>query len=164
MSSESRFSYINAMTENKCVLIHYGELSLKGRNRADFEFKLKENIEKIAGGEVSRHRGYFVMHGGDPGLLCKVPGISWYADAVVTDSKLDMIIERVRDEVGRMLSGAPLSFGVFARRPNKNFPCTSMELAGIIGDVITKNYGFTAKLRSPDISVCLLYTSPSPRD
>ena len=57
MSSESHFSYINAMTEKKCVLIHYGELSLKGRNRADFEFKLMENIEKIAGGAVSQAQG-----------------------------------------------------------------------------------------------------------
>ncbi len=142
-----------AMTESKCALIHYGELSLKGRNRADFEHKLKENIERIAGGEVSRHRGYFVMHGGEPGLLGKVPGISWYADAVVTESDPDSITGLVKDEVARMFTGAPLSFGVFARRPNKKFPCTSMELAGIVGDVITQNYGFTANLRSPDISV-----------
>ncbi len=142
-----------AMTENKCALIHYGELSLKGRNRADFEHKLKENIEKIAGGEVSRHRGYFVMHGGEPGLLGKVPGISWYADAVVTESDPDSITGLVKDEVARMFADAPLSFGVFARRPNKKFPYTSMELAGMVGDVITENYGFTAKLRSPDISV-----------
>ncbi|MGH7890103.1 MAG: tRNA uracil 4-sulfurtransferase ThiI, partial [Thermodesulfobacteriota bacterium] len=153
MSSESHFSYINAMTEKKCVLIHYGELSLKGRNRADFEFKLIENIEKIAGGAVRRHRGYFIMEDGDPGLLGKVPGISWYAEALVVDNDPDSIIGLVRDEVGRLFSGPALSFGVFARRPNKRFPYTSMELAGMVGDMITKSYGFTAKLRSPDISV-----------
>jgi thiamine biosynthesis protein ThiI len=141
------------MKKNKCTLIHYGELSLKGRNRADFELKLKENIERIAGGEVGRHRGYFVMHGGDPGLLGRVPGISWYADAVVTGSDPESITALVRDEVARMSTGTPLSFGVFARRPNKKFPYTSMELAGIVGDAITKDYGFTANLRSPDISI-----------
>ena len=84
------------------------------------------------------------MEGGDPGLLDKVPGISWYAEALVADNDPDSIIELVRDEVGRMFSGPALSFGVFARRPNKKFPYTSMELAGMVGDMITKSYGFTA--------------------
>lgn len=140
-------------TNNKCVLIHYGELSLKGRNRADFEIRLIENIEKIAGGRVGRHRGYFVMEGGDSSLLVKVPGISWYAEAIVAENDPETIIALIRDEFGRMSQGPAPSFGVFARRPNKKFPHTSMEFARVVGDMITADYGFTARLRSPDISI-----------
>ncbi len=145
------------MKTNRCVLIHYGELSLKGRNRGDFELRLRDNIERIAGGAVSRYRGYFVMQGGEPALLDKVPGISWYAEASVAGNDLDSIIELVREELGRMFAGGrpPLSFGVFARRPNKKFPLTSGKVAELLGDEIINKYGFTTDLRNPDISVFL---------
>jgi thiamine biosynthesis protein ThiI len=143
------------MKKNKCVLIHYGELSLKGRNRAAFELKLKDNIESIAGGVISRHRGYFVMEGGNPMLLDKVPGISWYAEALVAESRIDEITGIVMEEVGGRLRGGPVSFGVFARRPNKKFPHTSMEVARLTGDAITEKYGLKANLRDPEIKVFL---------
>jgi thiamine biosynthesis protein ThiI len=93
------------------------------------------------------------MKGGDPRLLGKVPGISWYAEALVTDGKMDEIVEVVTDEVGSRLAEGAASFGVFARRSNKKFPCTSMEIAGLVGDAITKKHGLKTNLRAPDLSV-----------
>jgi len=138
---------------NKCVLIHYGELSLKGKNRAEFELKLKENIERTACGAVSRFRGYFVMSGGEPALLERVPGISWYAEAIVADNNLDSIIDTV---IGALQTGYKdeyRSFGVFAKRPNKKFPYNSMEIASIVGGGITEKFGLKTNLGNPDLKV-----------
>ena len=141
------------MKNDKCVLIHYGELSLKGRNRADFELKLKDNIEKIAGGVVRRYRGYFVMEGGEPTMLDKVPGISWYAEAHVVDNDFDKMASTVMEELGLRSGGRQYSYGVFVRRPNKKFPLTSIKVAELLGTEIINKYGFITNLRHPDISV-----------
>ena len=141
------------MKIDKCVLIHYGELSLKGRNRSVFELKLKENIEKVTGGGVSRYRGYFILEGGDPRLLDKVPGISWYSEALVVDNDIGGLVRKVLEEVGGRISGDSDKFGVFVRRPNKSFPYKSMDVAVLVGNEIFKTYGLKADLRNPDISV-----------
>ena len=142
------------MSDSKLTLIHYGELSLKGRNRAEFELKLVENIERTASGSVTRYRGYFVMEGGNPELLVKVPGISWFAETYVADKELNSIIDAVTAVITKMIQpGKKTSFGVFARRPDKKFPLNSMELASIVGDRIVEKFGLKADLRTPDLRV-----------
>lgn len=141
------------MIDSKYTLIHYGELSLKGKNRAEFELKLKDNIERTACGAVSRFRGYLVMRGGDPVLLEKVPGISWYAEALVADNDLGSIIDTVIGALQTRLQDSSGSFGVFAKRPNKKFPRNSMEIASIVGDRITEKFGLKANLGNPDLRV-----------
>lgn len=135
------------------TLIHYGELSLKGRNRAEFELKLVENIERVASGSVSRYRGYFVMKGGNPALLERVPGISWYAETLVVQSDLNAIIDTVINAIQTMQPDPSSSFGVLARRPDKRFPHTSMEIASIVGDRIVERFGLKADLGAPDLRV-----------
>ncbi len=141
------------MKIDKCVLIHYGELSLKGRNRSVFELKLKENIEKVTGGGVRRYRGYFILEGGEPRFLDHVPGISWYAEAFVVDNEIEQIVRKVLEEVRERITSDLDNFGVFVRRANKDFVHKSMEIAGRVGNVIIKNYGLKVNLRNPDISV-----------
>ncbi|HVY55816.1 MAG TPA: tRNA uracil 4-sulfurtransferase ThiI [Thermodesulfobacteriota bacterium] len=141
------------MKDTKYTLIHYGELSLKGRNRAGFEIKLKENIEAITSGSVKRFRGYFVMKGGNPSLLTRIPGISWYAETIVADNELGQILVTVTDSIRSMrLQEAP-TFGVFVKRPDKRFPYSSMEVASIVGDRIGKEFGYRANLRTPELKV-----------
>ena len=50
---------------NTLTLIHYGELTLKGRNRKYFEEQLINNIYDKCEGILHRHRGYLVMDGGN---------------------------------------------------------------------------------------------------
>jgi tRNA uracil 4-sulfurtransferase len=141
------------MKSDKCFLIHYGELSLKGKNRSVFELKLKENIENATGGRVSRYRGYFILEGGTPEVLSRVMGISWYAEAHVLDNGIDRLVSKVSEEVGGRIADGTETFGVFVKRPNKAFPHTSVETAAILGKEICKEYGLRADLRSPDIGV-----------
>jgi len=140
------------MDNQNITLIHYGELSLKGRNRSFFENKLKENIERETGGKVIKYRGRFVLENGDPELLKNVFGISWYAEALKVDKNYDSIREIVLRNVDKELSGKS-SFAVFVKRSDKSFPYTSMELENEIGSEISKSYAIKVNLKSPELSV-----------
>jgi len=140
------------MNKPTVTLIHYGELSLKGRNRSLFENKLRENIERECGGRVKKYRGRFVMEGGNRENLNFIFGISWYAEAVKTPKSIEAIKSTVLRELrGRIADKA--SFGVFIKRADKSFPATSMELENIIGAEITALYDIKVDLNAPKLSV-----------
>jgi len=140
------------MNNQIVTLIHYGELSLKGRNRSLFENKLKENIERETGGKVTKYRGRLVLENGEPERLKNVFGISWYAEAIRVDKNYDSIRDLILSKVKDHITGKS-SFGVFVKRPDKSFPYTSMELECKIGSEISKTYSIKVNLKNPELSV-----------
>ncbi len=140
------------MKEKTVTLIHYGELSLKGRNRSLFEIKLQENIRIMTGGKVLRQRGRFVMEGGNPEALSRVFGISWYASAYVVDKDYESILKAVLKKVGGIIEGKT-DFGVNANRSDKGFPMPSMELASRIGGEVAARFGLPVNLKSPSLRI-----------
>ncbi len=136
----------------KVTLIHYGELSLKGRNRDLFEIRLKDNIEAATGGRVKRFRGRFVLNGGNPDKLEDIFGISWFAEALIVDKDLDSISRVTLDEVGKRNQSLP-SFGIYVKRSDKAFPYDSVETAKIIGNQVVTQYGLKVDLKNPGLSV-----------
>lgn len=136
----------------KVTLIHYGELSLKGRNRDLFEIRLKDNIEAIAGGCIKRFRGRFVLDGGDPESLESVFGISWFAEAIKVEKSLESLVRAVLIEVGKRIQGSP-SFGLYVKRSDKGFQYGSVEVAKIIGSEVVSEYGLNVDLKNPGLSV-----------
>jgi thiamine biosynthesis protein ThiI len=140
------------MNNQLVTLIHYGELSLKGKNRSLFENKLKENIERETGGKVTKYRGRFVLENGEPELLKYVFGISWYADALRIDKNFDSIRDIILSKVEKELAGKS-SFAVFVKRSDKSFHQTSMELENAIGSAISKRFPIKVNLKNPELSV-----------
>jgi len=140
------------MNNQLVTLIHYGELSLKGKNRSLFENKLKENIERQTGGKVTKYRGRFVLENGEPELLKYVFGISWYAEALRVDKNYVSIRDIILSKVDKELSGKS-SFAVFVKRSDKSFPQTSMELENDIGSAISKRFPIKVNLKNPELSV-----------
>ena len=140
------------MNNQIVTLIHYGELSLKGKNRSLFENKLKENIERETGGKVTKYRGRFVLEYGDPENLKNVFGISWYAEAIRVDKNYNSIRDLILNKVKNEVPGKG-SFGVFVKRADKSFPYTSMELENDIGREISKSFAIKVNLKNPELSV-----------
>ncbi len=136
----------------KVTLIHYGELSLKGRNRDLFEIRLKDNIETATGGRIKRFRGRFVLDGGNPDNLQNIFGISWFAEALIVDKNLDSIKKAALEEVGKRNQSKP-SFGIYVKRSDKGFPYDSVETAKIIGNEVLTEYGMKVDLKNPGLSV-----------
>ncbi len=89
---------------NKLIVIHFGELWLKGRNRGNFIRQLYKNIglslrdEKYDSIENARDR--FVLHlnsdsdtASIESKLAKVFGIAWFAPVIVTDNTIAGIMK-----------------------------------------------------------------------
>lgn len=140
------------MDNQTVTLIHYGELSLKGKNRSLFENKLVENIERETGGKVTKYRGRFVLKGGNPENLRYVFGISWYAEAIIVEKDVESIISNVLSEVETQILDKN-SFGVYVKRADKSFDCRSMELENLIGKEISDKFNTRVDLKKPELSV-----------
>ena len=144
------------------ILVRYGEIALKGRNRSFFERKLFDNIKaslRGLGAGVARLHGRFLVTGPDSekdeiiGRLSRVFGV--VSVSSVATAPLDP--EAVQKKVLELLDDRPLpgeSFKVEARRSNKNFPLTSPELNRIIGAaILAKHPRLKVDLHEPSFRV-----------
>ncbi len=134
------------------ILVHYGELALKGKNRYEFEKRLIDNIEKSVSGSVNRLQGRLVVECEDKESLKNVFGISWFAPTFTSEKKLvsirNTVLERVKDRVDGIKT-----FGVFVKRADKSFPLSSVELADKVGEEVVNKFKLNVDLKKPELSV-----------
>jgi thiamine biosynthesis protein ThiI len=143
------------------VVVHYGELALKGRNRPWFIHTLVRTIRALlADLGVSRVRSLIgrivitVDREEDwPEIrerLSRVPGIGNFARAVRVAADVDAITEAV-------LAGLPArqvrSFRVTARRADKRFPIPSPEIERMVGRRVQEAAGWPVDLTRPDLVI-----------
>lgn len=102
--SRAQDKVVYSITIRMEVLVHYGDLALKGKNRSDFTAALVRNAESAAGGRCETHRERIVMRGGNPENLAKVFGISWYARCHTCPKSIDEIVKLVLRRVEKILS------------------------------------------------------------
>ncbi|MGH7902090.1 MAG: tRNA uracil 4-sulfurtransferase ThiI [Thermodesulfobacteriota bacterium] len=134
------------------ILIHYGELALKGRNRILFEKRLIENIKKGVSGRVIRLQGRLLAESDEIVPVGRIFGISWFAPVYTTEKDLESIkkatLETVKERVKDMKT-----FGVYVKRADKGFPYTSVEVAKIVGEEIRNTFKLKVDLREPDLPI-----------
>ncbi|MFX0114321.1 MAG: tRNA uracil 4-sulfurtransferase ThiI [Candidatus Hodarchaeota archaeon] len=140
------------------IVVHYGELGLKGRNRQYFERCLIKDIQSRFpnAGRTSVQRQYgriIVKKDAKQNLedmkivLEKVPGIAYFSPAIETELDIEAIEHGLLD----CYEPAP-SFRISARRSNKRFPLTSNELNQRLGALLVNNYGARVDLSKPSVS------------
>ncbi len=146
----------------RCVLVKFGEIVLKGRNRAVFYSQLRKNVLRATTGMGRvelRQRG---------GALALVPA----------DDRVEELLDRARDLIGitllhpavllerspeaacaaavELLRGKPgETFAVRARRRDKSFRLSSHELAALVGRVVQDELGLAVDLDAPDLVIHL---------
>jgi thiamine biosynthesis protein ThiI len=139
----------------KYVLIRYGELGLKGKNRYLFENRLCENITLILDKNRVKHElekareGILLRHCGKKkvkDLLKKVFGISWFAEGRL----LKRDIDEIKKEAVRILKKKKGSFKIEANRSWKAFGYSSMEINKEVGNHVVKELGLRVELKNPD--------------
>lgn len=142
------------------ILIRYGELSTKGKNRKDFIRRLHTNVkhalmmfEQI---EIERthDRMYIHLNHTDPfaikPYLEKVFGISSFSFALRVDSD----IEAIKQAVLAFAKGQePKTFKVAARRSDKRFPMVSDEINRAVASVVLKNTEWKVNVREPQVKI-----------
>ncbi|PIN73537.1 hypothetical protein COV20_04920 [Candidatus Woesearchaeota archaeon CG10_big_fil_rev_8_21_14_0_10_45_16] len=128
------------------VLLRYGEIFLKGKNRSVFERRLLNNIEKMTGQRPRNIRSrlllpYFEEHH----LLKRVFGLVSYSLAVKTQQD----IEEIKQAAVQLLKGKTGSFRVETQRSDKRFPLKSPEINSLVGKYIEENSDLRFGLKSP---------------
>lgn len=144
------------------ILIRYGELSLKGKNRNKFIKALYDNVRKalknFEGLEYERQhdRMYIYLHQEEPeqvkDVLSKVFGISSFSLAVKVQPDMDQIKEAVKQCLDL---ATPKTFKVAARRSDKTFPLISDTINRQVAGEILRNSSWRVDVHDPDVKIII---------
>jgi thiamine biosynthesis protein ThiI len=144
-----------------CVLVHYSEIGLKGRNRPLFERQLAANIRRVFGDEapveVRRLFGRYLVEvpaGTPPRLveerLKRVFGIAYFAHALAVPAVLEAIEAAAAQVVA---DRAFATFAVRAKRADKSFPVDSQGINVAVGAHLRRVTERRVDLTAPDLTV-----------
>lgn len=145
---------------NKVLLLKFGELFLKGRNRREFLKLLRYNIEQKLKGltyKLSETQGRLVVSNFSADIedelisrLQKVFGLIGVASAV----EIDTVMEDIEKYVGDFDVENYKTFKIEAKRADKTFPMTSMEIEKHLGGVVLdKNPNLKVDLYNPELVI-----------
>lgn len=142
----------------KVILIHYGEVGLKKRNRQDFEKQLAKNIARKLSFPFQKislcHKSVILPLSGQRNekkaaiKLEKVFGIAWFSFAWQVKSEPE-IIKREIKRLTKYLNKQE-TFAVRVKRSNKKFPLSSIKLESFLGELIRKKSGAKVDLTHPE--------------
>ncbi len=146
----------------KLILIRYGEIFLKGKNRCFFENLLKSNIKNAIadfGAEVYKIPGRMVVSGYREEdekrietLLLDQAGIYSISPAVMIETDNEKIIQ----EAINLVSGEIGTFKVTTNRADKSFSPNSMEFSRIVGGrILEMNHDLTVDVNHPEMLVSI---------
>ena len=147
------------------ILCHYGEIGTKGKNRRQFERKLKDNMK--AGlkatcpgsyAEIRTVRGRIVIELSEIGndslesmkeVLRNTFGLVYFAPATRMEQKKE-ILEAAALELVKTLPGE--SFRITTRRSDPNIPLSTQKMNEEIGAAVVEKFGKKVNLTQPDVN------------
>ncbi len=141
----------------KVILIRFGEIFLKGKNRGFFEKSLLNNIKKTLSSidaNVVKVPGRFMVEGfaDDDEFeiierLKKVAGIFSFSPAIYFETSLENI---TNNAIG-MMSNLTGTFKVLTNRADKKFELNSMEISREIGGkILSQNHNLKVDINAPE--------------
>ncbi|EDY34949.1 thiamine biosynthesis/tRNA modification protein ThiI [Aciduliprofundum boonei T469] len=140
---------------NRMIIVRYGEIGLKGKNRRKFEELLAKNIEvKLKRYGYASHtkilRGRIFVYASPQAvpLIAKCPGVVSVSPA--KEVKYEDIFEYLSKELAIY---EPESFRVYTKRVDKNYPKTSKEINEEIGAFIVREFGWKVDLEKPELVI-----------
>ena len=142
------------------IMVRFGELSTKGKNKKDFIRMLANNISNTLGDYdeieiITQYDHIYVkLNGADPKdiieLLQDVSGIHSLSLVLKTDEDIENLknicLEMVKAEEGK-------TFKVHAKRANKKYPIISDQINREIAAHILRNTELKVDVHNPDILV-----------
>jgi thiamine biosynthesis protein ThiI len=146
-----------------CVVVHYHEIALKGKNRPMFVRRLGENLRAATQGlgvkEIRRLTGRLALLLTPTAAVeevrrrvAQVPGIVNFAVAYRTPLQLDILKEAILQAlVGRTFQ----TFRVQTKRAFKAFPLTSPDINRDVGHYLQQHLGAGVDLDTPELTVSI---------
>lgn len=145
------------------IMIRYGELSTKGKNKKDFIRKLRSHVQSVisvfpkANVKSNHDRMYIELNGEDyEGVkekLVSIFGIQSFSPVLQVDKDMDAIEQAVVQMVKDLyISGKTFKIGT--RRADKDFPLDTMEINREVGAAVIQSLPeIEVKMKNPDIMV-----------
>lgn len=153
----------------KGILIKYGEIVLKGNNRAQFENRLIKDIrvamkEKNVSCEISKEQGRFFIEAPENGtedwteqaieVLTKVFGIIGICPVdVLEENSIETLCKGMVEYVNREFD-TPHTFKVIAKRTDKRYPLDSMQIGAKVGEAVLYGCeGWKVDVHDPEVKL-----------
>lgn len=145
------------------IMVRYGELSTKGKNRRSFIMRLAENVKGALAAfpavtvKGDRDRMHLYLNGTDSkpvmDRLTKVFGIQNFSPSIRVEKDLDVIIATVQALMQKIYTGSE-TFKITAKRSDHEFVQTSDELNQTLGSAVFQVLpGIKAQMKRPDINL-----------
>ena len=134
------------------ILLRFGELSTKGKNKMTFVRHLGKNIEKLVGEKpkIEFDRMFLLYSQHNIDYLQNIFGLQSYSPVVTTETNEESIkktiLELIKNKKGT-------TFKVIVKRHWKEYAGSSMEIASSLGGFILKNTDYKVDVRNPDFKV-----------
>lgn len=145
------------------ILIRYGEISTKGKNRNKFVDKLRKSLKLVlkdfpnASIEAGRDRMYILLNGENAeemaGRLKGVFGIQSFSPAIRVEKDIEKMKEAAFALFQRLYhEGA--TFKITGKRSDKSFELTTDEINHTFGAHLLKSFeGLKVDVKNPDINL-----------
>lgn len=149
--------------EYERILIRYGEISTKGRNRNKFVDKLKTSVRNALAPfpnvkvEASRDRMYVLLNGENGeeviGKLKNIFGIQSFSPAIKVERSIE-VLKQTSLELVRSLYKEGQTFKVTPKRSDKAFELDTDGINHTIGGYLLQNIpGIKVDVKNPDINL-----------
>lgn len=140
----------------KYILVRFGELSLKGKNKMSFVYQLAKNIRKICkinanDMDVQIDRIFLPYSQENMENLGFVFGISSFSPVIKCDSNL----EEITNSLIKSMASEKKTFKISSRRKWKEFSLDSLEMNQYFGSVILKNFDIKVDVRNPELEISI---------
>ncbi|MBP2623138.1 tRNA uracil 4-sulfurtransferase ThiI [Streptococcus oricebi] len=145
------------------IMIRYGELSTKGKNRMRFINKLKKNIQDVLSiypqvqVMADRDRAHVYLHGADyqpvAESLKQVFGIQNFSPSYRIEKSRAALIEAVSQLMPTIYQEG-MTFKISSRRSDHSFELDSRELNQTLGDTVFRTLPYAkVQMKKPDLEL-----------
>ncbi|HFH7881759.1 TPA: tRNA uracil 4-sulfurtransferase ThiI [Streptococcus agalactiae] len=145
------------------IMIRYGELSTKKKNRMRFINKLKNNMEHVlsiypdVSVKTDRDRGHVYLNGTDyhevADSLKEIFGIQAFSPSFKVEKNVDTLVKAVQEIMTSVYKDG-MTFKITAKRSDHSFELDSRALNHTLGDAVFSVLpNIKAQMKQPDINL-----------
>ena len=153
--------HVRPMPAQRCVVLRYHEVALKGGNRAMFVRELAHNVERLLEGtgvlSIRRSPGRLIVWLTDRAdweemrrRLERAPGVANFLLCQPAARSVDLLAR----SIVRALDGREIpSFAIRTKRSDKSFPVPSPEISRLVGAAVQEATGAPVDLDDPAVEI-----------
>lgn len=145
---------------NERILVRYGDLMLKGRNKRTFVKEMRENVKRKVNNSrveyIDMHdRMFVVLNGEDPDKVLNdlqlVSGLHSFSLVSITENNLDDITTLAKELIAKEIK-EDVTFKIETTRALKSFPMTSTSVSQTIaGEILRSSEFLHVDVHNPEV-------------